>query len=195
MARAEDQPLETRGGDGLARVSFPLRHRLFRAAWRVTWLLLAAWTPPPLHGWRRLLLRAFGARVGRGARIHGSAEVWYPPNLTLGENAVIGWRVDVYCQAPITLGDGAIVSQYAHLVAGTHDIDDEGFQLVTRPIRIGARAWVAAGAFVGPGVTIGEGAVLGARAVAFSDLAPWTVYAGNPARPQRQRRRPGGDGE
>ena len=48
-------------------------------------------------------------------------------------------------------------------------------------------SWVAAEAFVGPGVTMGEGAVLGARAVAFSDLAPWTVYVGNPAKPIKTR--------
>jgi putative colanic acid biosynthesis acetyltransferase WcaF len=178
-------------GPGLPPASFPLRHRLFRAVWRASWLLLAAWTPPPLHAWRCLLLRAFGARIGPGARVYGSADIWYPPNLTLGRNAVIGWRVDVYCQGPITLGDGAVVSQFVHLLAGTHDIDRRGFPLVTKPIHIGAAAWVAAGAIVGPGVTVGEGAVLGAGSVAFSDLDPWTVYTGNPARPRRRRSRPG----
>jgi putative colanic acid biosynthesis acetyltransferase WcaF len=43
-------------------------------------------------------------------------------------------------------------------------------------------------------VTIGEGAVLGARGVAFRDLAPWTVFAGNPAQPIRLRQRSGDAG-
>lgn len=122
-----------------------------------------------------------------GARVYGSASVWYPPNLTMGRNAVIGWKVNVYCQGPITLGDFAIVSQFTHLVSGTHDIDNPGFQLLIKPIHIGDHAWVAANAFVGPGVTVGEGAVLGAGGVAFKDLEPWTVYAGNPAQPIRKR--------
>jgi putative colanic acid biosynthesis acetyltransferase WcaF len=185
--------LDTRDGDGLSRASFSLQHRVFRAAWKVTWLLLASWTPPPLHAWRAMILRAFGARIGAGARVYGSVDVFYPPNLTVGQNAVIGWKVNVYCQGPITLGDGAIVSQFAHLVTGTHDIDDRGFQLITRPITIGANAWVAANAFVGPGVTIGEGAVLGACGVAFRDLPPWTVHAGNPARFIRNRKAHGQD--
>ena len=77
--------------------------------------------------------------------------------------------------APITLGEHAIVSQGSHLCSGTHDIDDQHFQLQARPIVIGAHAWVAAEAFVGPGVTIGEAAVLGARAVLFKNAEPYGV--------------------
>ena len=83
--------------------------------------------------------------------------------------------------AKITIEDHAVVSQGAHLCAGTHDIESPYFQTISKPISIKTRAWVAAEAFVGPGVTVGEGAVLGARGVAFRDLEPWTVHAGNPA--------------
>jgi putative colanic acid biosynthesis acetyltransferase WcaF len=91
--------------------------------------------------------------------------------------------------ATISLGAHATVSQGAHLCAGAHDVDDVNFQLTTKPIAVGDRAWIAAEAFVGPGVTIGEGAVVGARGVAFRDLEPWTIYAGNPAREIRKRQR------
>lgn len=168
--------------------SFTLRQRLFRLAWNATWLLLASWTPPPLQGWRRLLLRLFGARLAPTSVVYGSARIWYPPNLELGRFACIGPRVNVYCMAKITLGDYAIASQGAHLCAGTHDIEDVHFQLTARPITIGCRAWVAAEAFVGPGVQIGEGAVLGARAAAFRDLEPWMVHLGNPAAAVKPRR-------
>jgi putative colanic acid biosynthesis acetyltransferase WcaF len=105
----------------------------------------------------------------------------------MGEYANLAPEVNCYCMDKITLGDYASVSQGAHLCAGTHDIDDPHFQLVTMPIIIGPNAWVAAEAFVGPGVRIGEGAVLGARAVAFADLEPNMVYVGNPAKPLRRR--------
>jgi putative colanic acid biosynthesis acetyltransferase WcaF len=54
--------------------------------------------------------------------------------------------------------------------------------LLKPPIDIGDEAWICADAFVGPGVNIGRGAVVGARAVAVSDVVPWAVVAGNPAR-------------
>ncbi|WP_377299740.1 putative colanic acid biosynthesis acetyltransferase [Rhizobium sp. SGZ-381] len=168
--------------------SFALDHRLTRAAWAVCWALLAAWTPPPLHGWRRLLLRLFGARIAPTAKVYGSARVWYPPNLTMDDHSCLGPQVNCYCMAPISLGRHALASQGAYLCAGTHDIDDPDFQLIVKPIRLGDGAWVAAQAFVGPGVTIGDHAVLGARGVLFRDLAAGQVAAGNPAQVLRARR-------
>lgn len=134
-----------------------------------------------------MVLRLFGARLGRDVRVYGSARIWYPANLGMGDHAVIGPRVICYCLAPVVLGDYATVSQGAHLCAGTHDIDDADFQLQARPIAIGCKAWIATEAFVGPGVSVGDGAVLGARGVTVRDLAAWTVYAGNPCKPVRQR--------
>ncbi|MGO9361323.1 MAG: putative colanic acid biosynthesis acetyltransferase [Xanthobacteraceae bacterium] len=162
--------------------SFTLGNQIYRLVWSVTWLLLAAWTPPPLHGWRRLVLRLFGAKVAPTAHIYPSARIWSPLNLEIGDFAGIGPRVNVYSMARITFAPYSLASQGAHICAGTHDIEDVNFQLHARPIVIGYRAWIAAEAFVGPGVTVGDGTVLGARGCAFRDLDPWMVYAGNPAR-------------
>jgi len=171
---------------GAGGASFTLANRLYRAAFAIAWTLLARWTLPQWHGWRRLLLRAFGARIGHAA-IYPSVEIWSPTNLVVGYGACIGPRAKIYAMARITIEPHALISQGAHLCAGSHDIDDPNFQLLAAPIRVGERAWIAAEAFVGPGVTVGAGAVLGARGCAFADLAPWTVYIGNPARPSKSR--------
>jgi putative colanic acid biosynthesis acetyltransferase WcaF len=170
----QSRPLE--GGP-----SFSLAHRVLRAIWSVVWLLLASWTPPPLHRWRGWLLRCFGANVHSNARVYGTARIWYPPNLTMHAHAVLGPGANCYCMDRITIGQKAVISQGVQLCGGTHDISDPDFHLVARPIDIGARAWIAAEAFIGPGVTVGEGAVIGARTVLFRDAEPFGVYAGNPA--------------
>ncbi len=170
----------------LGAPEFTFGDRLYRAAFVVAWTLLARWTLPQWHGWRRMVLRAFGAEIGRAA-VYPSARIWSPANLIVGDGACIGPRAVIYCMARITIEPGALVSQGAHLCAGSHDIEDPDFALRAAPIRVGARAWIAAEAFVGPGVTVGAGAVLGARGCAFSDLAPWTVYVGNPARRHNSR--------
>ncbi len=74
-----------------------------------------------------------------------------------------------------------------HLCAGTHDYADPSMPLLKPPITVGDQAWVCADAYIGPGVTIGEGAVVGARAVIVKDVPPWTIVAGNPARPIKKR--------
>lgn len=177
------QPLDaTRVNPLQGGPSFSLANRLQRAAWNITWAVFASWTPPPMRFWRRFLLKLFGAKLGENSDVRGSAKVWYPPHLHLHDRALLAERVTCYNMAPITLERAALVSQGAHLCAGSHDISSAEFQLVASPITIGAGAWVAAEAFVGPGVTIGEGAVLGARAVAFRSIEPWSVYGGNPAK-------------
>ena len=47
---------------------------------------------------------------------------------------------------------------------------------------IGHDVWLGTGATVMPGVTIGEGAIIGAKAVVGSDIPPYAVAVGNPAR-------------
>ena len=169
--------------------SFSLRNRFVRVVWGVAWLLLARFTPPPLHAWRRLVLRAFGAKVGRGARVHASAAIWLPRNLELGEQVLIGPGARLYNQGTIKIGAWSVISQRAHLCASTHRIDDPDFQLECRPIVVGERCWVAAEAFVGPGVTMGDGAVLAARGALFENAEEDGIYRGNPAALVRQRTR------
>jgi putative colanic acid biosynthesis acetyltransferase WcaF len=168
--------------------SFSLKHRLKRLFWEATWALLARWTPVPFHGWRRFLLRSFGAEIHPTAKIYPSVSVWYPANLTMKEYTCLAADVNCYCMDHVELGPYALVSQGGYLCGGTHDIDDPEFQLIAKPIMIGANAWIAAGAFVGPGVVVAEGAVLGACAVTFKNLEAYTVYAGNPAKPLRKRK-------
>lgn len=187
LAAARHRPLQ--GG-----ASFSLGNRLVRVAWGLAWLVLARFTPPPFHPWRRLVLRAFGAKIDRSARVHGSVSIWLPANLALGPGVLVGPGARLYNQGRIVVGAWSVISQRAHLCASTHAVDDPDFQLILRPITLGERCWVAAEAFVGPGVTVGDGAVLAARGALFENAQPDGIYRGNPAqwvRPRRRRHGPG----
>lgn len=187
-AESAGQITGTRREPRFGGATFTLSHRLERLAWHVAWLAVIAWTPARLMPWRRLVLTAFGAKIARTAMIRSSVRIWYPRHLSVGAHASMGPGVICYNVAAITIGDEAIVSQRAHLCTGSHDVDQPSFPLVSGPITIGRRAWIAAEAFVGPGVTVGEGAVLGARGVAFGDLSDGIVHVGNPATARRPRR-------
>ncbi len=157
---------------------------------RVLWALatpLFRFSPRTLFGWRRMLLRLFGAKVGRGAHVYPSARIYLPWNLRLGAHASIGEWTLIYNLGLVTIGDRATISHRAHLCAGTHDYRDPTLPLLRLPIVIGAQAWVCADAFIGPGKRVGEGAIVGAAAVVVQDVSPWQIVAGNPARVIKRR--------
>ena len=155
-------------------------------AGRALWECLGfafAWSPRQLWAWRNLMLRAFGARIGRRVHIHPSVRIAVPWNLAVGDNSAVGDRAVLYSLGPIRLGADVTVSQHAHLCAGTHDHRRAALPLVKAEIRVGDGVWICADAFVGPNVSVGDHAIVAARAVAVRDVEPWTIVAGNPARP------------
>ena len=159
------------------------KNQVVRMLWTIVWGVFARPLPRSVgSGWKRFLLRLFGAKIDATAIVYSSAKVYYPANLTMGAYACLASDVDCYNVAPVTIGANSTVSQGAYLCTASHDITDPLNPLVTKPIVIEDQAWVAAGAFVGMGVTIGQGAVVGARTAVFKDVEPWTVVGGNPAK-------------
>ena len=171
----------TTAKDPYLRPAFPLGNRLKRVVWNVCWLLLYRTSPRPVHGWRVMLLRAFGAKMGPNCHFYPASKIWAPWNLVCEDQVTAGDGAEIYNPAPIYFGSHAIVSQGAYVCGATHDFDDPAFPLLAYSASIGAYAWVCARAVVSPGVNIGEGAVLGLASVATRDLEPWGVYAGMPA--------------
>lgn len=164
-------------------------NRMARALWRLVWVLLFRPTPRIFHGWRRLLLRIFGAKLARHTYVYPSVQVWAPWNLRMGEHSALDNFVNCYCVATITIGDHVTVSQYSNLCTASHDYNRPDMPLVVGEITIEPHAWLAADVFVGPGMTIGEGAVVAARSTVTREIPPWCVAAGAPAMPVAQRDR------
>ena len=158
-----------------------------RQCWNVVWLLFYRPSPIAFHSWRCLLLRLFGAKVGKRVHPYPSSKVWAPWNLILRDGACLASEVDCYNIAKVDLGERAIVSQRSYLCTATHDYNSELFALLAAPISLGKDAWVAAESFLGPGVRIGEGAVVGARSVVLHSVEDWIVVVGNPARRLKNR--------
>jgi putative colanic acid biosynthesis acetyltransferase WcaF len=177
---AEHISAET-AADPYLRPAFSLRDRLRRLVWNICWAVFYRLSPRPLHAWRSLLLRSFGAAMGPNCHFYPASKVWAPWNLICADQVTAGDGAEIYNPAPVTLGSHAILSQDAYVCSATHDYDDPAFPLIAYAMNIGAYAWVCARACVAPGVNVGEGAVLGLGSVATRHLEPWTVYAGSPA--------------
>lgn len=159
------------------------KHQMIRLVWGVVWTVFARPLPRSVgSGWKRFLLRLFGAKVHATAVVYSSAKVYYPANLEMGAYSCLASEVDCYNVDKITIGENTTVSQGAYLCTASHDITNPLHPLITAPIVIEDQAWIGAKAFVGMGVTIGQGAVVGATASVYKDVEPWTVVGGNPAK-------------
>lgn len=150
------------------------------ALWRLLGSPLLA-SSLPGSGWRKALLRLFGARFGRGGRLKPRLRVTFPWRLEVGHHCWLGEGLWIDNLAPVSLGDRVCVSQEAYLCTGNHDYRSPGFDLRVAPIRIDDDAWIAARAVLAPGTQVGRRSVVALAAVASGLIEPGLLLAGNPA--------------
>lgn len=170
--------------------TIPKSEKVLRQLWVLIYTVAFRTTPRGLlSGWRRFLLRVFGAKIGKGCRIAPSCFVWAPWNLEMGDYSTLGDNVDCYTMDKIRIGSKVAVSQRSFLCTGSHDTTSLLRPLATKPITIGDHVWISAEAMVCPGVRIGEGSIVRARSLVRRDLPPWMLCAGTedclPIKPRR----------
>ena len=158
------------------------RHeQLRRVLWGAgRWLIRLS--PRPCFGWRRGVLRLFGARVGEHVNIYPSTHLYMPWNVEIGAWTALGEDVFIYSLGQVRIGKNVTLSYRSHVCAGTHDLNVPTLPLLKPPVTIEDGVWVGTEAFIGPNVTIAQGAVVGARAVVVRNVAALDIVAGNPAR-------------
>jgi putative colanic acid biosynthesis acetyltransferase WcaF len=166
--------------------NYTKKEYLLRALWSVAKVFFRG-SPRLMYGWRNSLLRLFGASIGEGVKIYPSADIMFPWNFSIGDHSVVSWKVVVYNLGHISIGSNTIISQYAHLCAGTHDYQSRSFDLIKSTIIIGNGVWISADAFIGPDVEVSDQAVVAARAVVVKDVGQGEIVAGNPARVVKRR--------
>jgi acetyltransferase-like isoleucine patch superfamily enzyme len=146
-----------------------------------------------------------GVAIGRGssAFLGTMFDVGPDGRVTLGDFVLVN-GARIVCDAAISIGDYSLVSWNVVIMdtyrvpidparrrATLRAVPDRDPRRLTgdepgRPVTIGRAAWIGFDACILPGVTIGEGAIVGARSVVMSDVDPFTIVAGNPARVVRR---------
>ena len=179
MSIPEPLPLD-HASNQAARKYTPME-QVRRVAWSFgRWLMVLS--PRPCFGWRRLVLRLFGARVGAHVNIYPTARLYMPWNVEIGDWSALGEDVFVYSLGKVRIGKSVTLSYRSHVCAGTHDLNDPTLPLLKPPVTLEDGVFVGTEAFIGPGVTVGRGAIVGARAVVVKNVEPLNIVAGNPAR-------------
>ena len=141
----------------------------------------------PCSGLKVRVLRAFGAKIGRGVNIKPGVNIKYPWNLEIGDYAWIGENVWIDNLVKVRIGCNACVSQGAMLLCGNHNYKKQTFDLIVGEITLEDGAWVGAMSIVCPKVTCKSHSVLSVNSVATKDLDAYGVYQGTPAVKIRER--------
>lgn len=148
--------------------------------WLVQSLLLHP-SPQFMYGWRRFLLRSFGAQIGKNVIIRPSVRVTYPWKVTIGDHSWVGDNVELYSLGDIIIGENVVISQKSYLCAASHDYDKADFPIWAKTVTVEDGCWLATDVYVAPGVTIGQGTVVGARSSVFKNLPAGKICIGSPA--------------
>lgn len=135
----------------------------------------------PSSGIKVSVLRAFGAKIGKGVVIKPCVNVKYPWNLEVGDYTWIGENVWIDNLVKVRIGSNVCISQGALLLCGNHNYKKPTFDLMVGEITLEDGAWVGAKSTVCPGVTLHSHAVLTVNSVANKDCEAYGVYQGCPA--------------
>ncbi|MCF2501514.1 WcaF family extracellular polysaccharide biosynthesis acetyltransferase [Dyadobacter chenhuakuii] len=146
-----------------------------------------SWSPQVLYGWRRFLLRCFGAKIGKNVLIRSTVKVTYPWNLSVGDNTWIGDDTVLYNLGKISIGQNVAIAHKVYLNTGGHDYKVESFPIFSEEVVIEDECWITNDVYVAPGVRIGRGCVLGARSTVLQNMPSGKVCVGTPARPIKDR--------
>ncbi len=146
----------------------------------------ASWNP--FMGIKVALLKAFGAKIGRGFVIKNNVTIKFPWKLTVGNNVWLGEQVWIDNLDEVSIGDNVCISQGALLLTGNHDYTLTSFDYRNAPITIEEGAWIGARTVVCPGVTVHSHAILIVGSVTSKNLDAYGIYQGIPAVKVRERK-------
>ena len=127
-------------------------------------------------------LRALGAELGPHVYLFGGSEVIAPQSLRIAGNCHIGRNCQIDARGGIRIGRNVVIASFAVLVTADHDVQHPLFPGQLGPIQIGDRVWLGSRVTVLKGVQLGEGSVAAAGSVVATDVEPWSIVGGVPAR-------------
>lgn len=153
----------------------------FRQIWSCVYVIFRL-TPSWCPTIRNLLLRCFGARLGRDVRIAPTAAIFAPWRMEIGDFVGIGPNVQIYNLSTVRIGSRSTISMNSLICGGDRDLESPSLELKKEPVEIGADCWIGADVFIGPGVRLSDGVRVGARTSIFKSIEVAGIYCGAPVK-------------
>ena len=157
------------------------------ALWYIVNALIVRASWNPFIGIKVVLLKAFGAKIGKGLVIKNNVIIKSPWYLTIGDDCWLGEGCWIDNLDRVIIGSNVCISQGAMLLTGNHDYTNPTMPYRNAPISIEDGAWIGAQTVVCPGVTMHRNAILTVGSIATKDMEANGIYQGNPAVKVRKR--------
>ena len=133
----------------------------------------------PGSKWRTIILKSFGAKIGKSVRFNPGLKIKMPWKLYIGDNSWIGEETWIDNIAQVNISENVCISQGVYLCTGNHDFKKSSFELTCRPINIESHVWVGAKSIIGPGYTIGQGSVITIGSIVKKNIPPDCIFKNN----------------
>lgn len=130
-------------------------------------------------------------RCGRNVNVEHGAFIGSGRGIDIGDDSGIG--LDAHIAGPVIIGRNVMMGPRCMLLAIDHETGRTDLPMIAQGVRrptppiIEDDVWLGANVTVLPGRRIGTGCIIGAGSVVASDIAPFTIAVGNPARVVRHR--------
>lgn len=141
----------------------------------------------PFYYPKRVILRMFGAKIGKDVVIKPHVYIKYPWKLTIGNYSWIGEEVRIENLDDVIIGNHVCISQRCYLICGNHDFSKTTFDLMTGKIILEDGVWVGAGSMILPNSHLKSHCVLLAGSVFSGTIEEFKIFRGNPASYLRNR--------
>ena len=135
----------------------------------------------PGSAWRRILLKLYGAKMGKDVVLKPRINIKYPWKLEVGDYSWIGEQVWIDNLDLVVIGKNCCISQGAFLLCGNHNYKSPAFDLTIAPITLEDGVWIGAKSVVVPGVVCKDHSILTVGSIATKNLESYGIYSGNPA--------------
>ena len=135
----------------------------------------------PSHTFRKLIYRLGGMKIGFGSTLHMGIKFYETKNIIIGQDTIIGENSVLDGRDELRIGNHVAIASEVMIYNSQHDVNDENFNAINKPILIGDYVFIGPRAIILPGVKIGRGAIVGAGAVVTKDVLENTIVGGIPA--------------
>lgn len=159
---------------------------------RILWYLFNmiffnTYIPYP-YKFKVLILKLFGAKIGKKIVIKPKVNIKFPWFLSIGDNVWIGEEVWIDNLCEVLIGNNVCISQGAYIFTGNHNYKKESFDLIVKPIIIEDGVWIGAKSIICPGVRLKSHSVIYSGSVISFNTEEFKIYKTNPPIPIKDRK-------